>query len=57
MFSNDTINYFKFMSSYVSKKEVYAEVLNYIEDEYEYYKDLNEDYLANILMEIIYETN
>ena len=57
MFSNDTINYFKFMSSYVSKKEVYIEVLNYIENEYEYYKDLNEDYLANILMEIIYETN
>ena len=57
MFSNDTINYFKFMSSYVSKKEVYNEVLNYIENEYEYYKDLSEDYLVNTLMEVIYKTN
>lgn len=57
MFTSDTINYFKLMSSYVSKKEVYNEVLNYIENEYEYYKDLHEDYLAKLLMEVIYETN
>ena len=55
MFTIDVIMDFEFMSSYLSKKEVYYKVLDYIQNKYEYRKDLPEDYLVNILMQEIYE--
>ena len=55
MFTIDVIIHFEFMSSYLPKKEVYYKVLDYIQDEYEYRKDLPEDYLVNSLMQEIYK--
>ena len=55
MFTIDVIMHFEFMSSYLSKKEVYYKVLDYIQNEYEYKKDLPEDYLVTTLMQEIYE--
>jgi hypothetical protein len=55
MFTIDVIIHFEFMSSYLPKKEVYYKVLDYIQNEYEYRKDLPEDYLVNALMQEIYE--
>ena len=55
MFTIDVIMYFEFMSSYLPKKEVYYKVLDYIQNEYEYRKDLPEDYLVDTLMQEIYK--
>ena len=55
MFTIDVIIHFEFMSSYLPKKEVYYKVLDYIQNEYEYRKDLPEDYLVNSLMQEIYK--
>jgi len=55
MFDLQTITYFKFISSYLPKKKVYYEVVDYIELEYEYRKDLPEDYLVTTLMQEIYD--
>ena len=55
MFTIDVIMHFEFMSSYLPKKEVYYKVLDYIQNEYEYRKDLPEDYLVNTLMQEIYK--
>jgi hypothetical protein len=55
MFTIDVIMHFEFMSSYLSKKEVYYKVLDYIQNEYEYRNDLPEDYLVDTLMQEIYE--
>ena len=55
MFTFDVIIDFEFMSSYLTKKEVYYKVLDYIQNKYEYRKDLPEDYLVNTLMQEIYE--
>ena len=55
MFTIDVIMEFEFMSSYLPKKEVYYKVLDYIQNKYEYRKDLPEDYLVNSLMQEIYK--
>ena len=55
MFTIDVIIHFEFMSSYLPKKEVYYKVLDYIQNEYEYRKDLPEDYLVDTLMQEIYK--
>lgn len=55
MFTIDIVMHFEFMASYLTKKEVYYKVLDYVQDEYEYRKDLPEDYLVNILMQEIYK--
>jgi hypothetical protein len=55
MFTIDVIMDFEFMSSYLTKKEVYYKVLDYIQNKYEYRKDLPEDYLVNTLMQEIYK--
>ena len=55
MFTIDVIMHFEFISSYLPKKEVYYKVLDYIQNEYEYRKDLPEDYLVNTLMQEIYK--
>jgi hypothetical protein len=55
-FNEDTVDHFKFMSSYASKEEVYSEIEEFVEnnctlEENEVEKDLVEDLLNQVYIE------